>query len=91
MRISSSAFALLLLGALCLFGSPVQAQGNQAYSNANCEASFLSSCIYAETTTTEAATASPAPLPIIGVSLWEAGLFTSSFLMLWLVRRRRAS
>ncbi len=88
---TNSAVALLLLGALCLMGSPVHGQGSQAYSSANCEASFLSSCIYDETTTTEAATASPAPLPIIGVSLWEAGLVTSSFLMLWLVRRRRSS
>ena len=88
----SSGVALLLVGALCLMGSPVHGQGSQAYTSANCEASFLSSCIYAETTTTaEAAPTSPAPLPIIGASLWEAGLVTSSFLMLWLVRRRRSS
>ncbi len=77
--------AATLAGAL-LLAPAVHAQTSTAYDSANCEASFLQLCPNVEATVVSEAAA--APLPAVGVALWELLVVVAGAGGVWLVKRR---
>lgn len=67
----------------------VRAQTSNAYENANCGASFLNSCPNQETIVAAESGPVAAPLPTIGIALWELCALLAGFGGAWLARRRR--
>lgn len=78
--------AATLAGAL-LLAPAVHAQSGAAYDSANCEAAFLQLCPNVETTVVSEAAAA-APLPAVGVALWELLVVVAGAGGVWLVKRR---
>ncbi len=81
--------AMLCAALVILWGAPAHAQVQNAYDSANCEAAFLGLCPQAETTTTTQSLSSPAPLPLVGASAWEAGVVLAGLVSIALTGRRR--
>lgn len=88
-NVARRARVVLCAALAILWGAAAHGQVQTAYDSANCEAAFLGLCPQTGTTTTTQSLASPAPLPLVGASAWEAGVLLTGLASIVLARRKR--